>query len=129
MTNLRPKQQRFIEEYLIDLNATQAAIRAGYSEKTACSIGEENLRKPDIKQAIQERMAARSQNTEVTQEWVVKALKKNYLEASADKEFSAVNKSLELLGKHVGMFNKIEVEGNIVYTKIYREIIEKIESR
>lgn len=129
MTNLRPKQQRFIDEYLIDLNATQAAIRAGYSEKTACSIGEENLRKPDIKQAIQERMAARSKNTEVTQEWVVKALKKNYLEASADKEFSAVNKSLELLGKHVGMFNKIEVEGNIVYTKIYREIIEKIESK
>jgi len=129
VTNLRPKQQRFIDEYLIDLNATQAAIRAGYSEKTACSIGEENLRKPDIKQAIQERMAARSKNTEVTQEWVVKALKKNYLEASADKEFSAVNKSLELLGKHVGMFNKIEVEGNIVYTKIYREIIEKIESK
>ncbi len=43
MANLTPKQQRFVEEYLIDLNATQAAIRAGYSEKTANEIGAENL--------------------------------------------------------------------------------------
>lgn len=49
---LTPKQQRFVAEYLIDLNATQAAIRAGYSEKTAKSIGQENLTKPDIKAAI-----------------------------------------------------------------------------
>ena len=49
---LTPKQRRFIEEYLIDLNATQAAIRAGYSEKTAYSIGQENLRKPVIAEAI-----------------------------------------------------------------------------
>lgn len=45
---LRPKQQRFVEEYLIDLNATQAAIRAGYSAKAAGAIGAENLRKPQI---------------------------------------------------------------------------------
>lgn len=42
---LTAKQRRFVEEYLVDLNATQAAIRAGYSSKTAASIGEENLRK------------------------------------------------------------------------------------
>jgi phage terminase small subunit len=45
---LTPKQERFVQEYLVDLNATQAAIRAGYSRKTAYSIGEENLKKPDI---------------------------------------------------------------------------------
>ena len=45
---LTPKQQRFIDEYLVDLNATQAAIRAGYSAKTAYSIGIENLKKPEI---------------------------------------------------------------------------------
>ncbi len=44
---LNPKQQRFVDEYLIDLNATQAAIRAGYSEKTAAVIGAENLIKPN----------------------------------------------------------------------------------
>lgn len=50
------KQQRFIEEYPVDFNATQAAIRAGYSEKTAYSIGQENLKKPEIASAIQERI-------------------------------------------------------------------------
>ena len=52
MANLTPKQQRFVEEYLIDLNATQAAIRAGYSEKTAQQMWSENLLKPVIADAI-----------------------------------------------------------------------------
>ena len=51
------KQKRFCDEYLTDLNATQAAIRAGYSKKTAYSIGEENLRKPELKEYIEKRMA------------------------------------------------------------------------
>lgn len=50
MTN---KQEMFIKEYLVDLNATQAAIRAGYSEKTAKDIACENLAKPYIKEAIE----------------------------------------------------------------------------
>lgn len=54
---LTAKQQRFCDEYLIDLNATQAAIRAGYSKKTAYSIGNENLKKPEIKEYIEQRMA------------------------------------------------------------------------
>lgn len=53
---LTAKQRRFVQEYLIDLNATQAAIRAGYSKKSAHSIGPENLEKPEIKQAIDERL-------------------------------------------------------------------------
>lgn len=51
---LTAKQRRFVQEYLIDLNATQAAIRAGYSKKSACAIGLENLGKPMIKQANDE---------------------------------------------------------------------------
>lgn len=54
---LTAKQQRFCDEYLIDLNATQAAIRAGYSQKTAYSIGQENLKKPEISAYIEKRMA------------------------------------------------------------------------
>ena len=54
MANLTPKQLRFFEEYLIDLNATQAAIRSGYSEKSAQEIGAENLSKPMVAKAIQE---------------------------------------------------------------------------
>ena len=55
-TKLTAKQQRFCDEYLIDLNATQAAIRAGYSEKTARQIGTENLSKPSIREYIDKRM-------------------------------------------------------------------------
>ena len=68
---LTPKQKRFVSEYLIDLNATQAAIRAGYSTKTAHSIGQENLTKPEIKQAIEKAMQKRQQRTEITQERVL----------------------------------------------------------
>lgn len=73
---LTNKQRRFVDEYLVDLNATQAAIRAGYSKKTAASIGQENLRKPDIAKAIQEAQAARSKRTEITQDRVLKELAK-----------------------------------------------------
>jgi phage terminase small subunit len=71
---LTAKQQRFVDEYLVDLNATQAAIRAGYSAKAAASIGEENLRKPEIQAAIQQRMRAIQERTEVTAEKVVREL-------------------------------------------------------
>ncbi len=57
---LTDKQRAFIDEYMIDMNATRAAIRAGYSEKTAYSIGHENLNKPDIRQAIDERLKSRA---------------------------------------------------------------------
>lgn len=56
MAKLTAKQRRFVDEYLIDFNATQAAIRAGYSEKTAAVIANENLRKPYISEFISERM-------------------------------------------------------------------------
>ena len=71
---MTPKQQRFVEEYLVDLNATQAAMRAGYSKKTAHAVGHENLRKPEIEAAIAEAMQARSERTEVTIDKVVQEL-------------------------------------------------------
>lgn len=73
---LTPKQERFVAEYLIDLNATQAAIRAGYSAKTAGAVGHENLRKPEIAKAVQEAMKAREQRTEITQDRVLQELAK-----------------------------------------------------
>lgn len=59
MAKLTDKQKRFVDEYLIDCNATQAAIRAGYSEKTAYRTGADNLNKPQISQAIQKRMKSK----------------------------------------------------------------------
>jgi len=76
MAKLTPKQARFIEEYLIDLNATQAAIRAGYKETTAYAIGAENLKKPQIAAKIAAEMAARSRRTEITQDRVLTELAK-----------------------------------------------------
>ncbi|OZB11179.1 MAG: hypothetical protein B7X67_04995 [Rhizobiales bacterium 39-66-18] len=71
---MTPKQHRFVEEYLIDLNATQAAVRAGYSPKTAAFIASENLRKPYISEEIDRAMARRSARTEITQDRVLQEL-------------------------------------------------------
>ena len=68
------KQRRFCDEYLIDLNATQAAIRAGYSKKTAKQIGQENLSKPDLKSYIDQRMAEKESELIADQDEVLRYL-------------------------------------------------------
>jgi len=73
---LTPKQQAFVAEYLIDLNATQAAIRAGYSKKVASEIGYENLRKPQIEKEIQKAQEERSKRCEITADQVTQELGK-----------------------------------------------------
>ncbi len=154
MAKLTEKQQRFIDEYLIDLNATQAAIRAGYSVKTAKDIGCQNLAKLNIQQAISEKMAERSKRTGVNQDRIVLELAKIAFVNAADvidsddatikagataddtaaiqsvkvkviptKEGEGVEreirlndklKALELLGKHLGMWNdKLDVNLNV----------------
>lgn len=126
---LRDKQKRFIAEYLVDLNATQAAIRAGYSKDTAKEIGYENLTKPHIQEAIAEAQNKRIARTQITQDEVIRRLIENVDISMGKKatvitipsksengevmgndvaqfvyEPSAANKALELLGKHLGIF-------------------------
>lgn len=74
MARMTAKQMRFCDEYLIDLNATQAAIRAGYSEKTAAVIGAENLTKPNIKEYVEKRMAEKEAALIADQDEVLKYL-------------------------------------------------------
>lgn len=74
MARMTAKQRRFCDEYLVDLNATQAAIRAGYSPKTAYSIGTENLRKPELKEYIDARMAEKESELIADQNEVLKYL-------------------------------------------------------
>ena len=88
---LTPKQEMFCKEYLIDLNATQAAIRAGYSEKTARSVGQENLTKPDIQERVQQLMEERSNRVQLEADEVMWELKNilqadlaNYIEINED---------------------------------------------
>lgn len=126
---LTPKQERFVEEYLIDLNATQAAIRAGYSAKTAHVTGSENLGKPRVAALIAASRAERSARTKITQDYVLESVfsameRCKQAEPVKDRNgnsvlvetptgdlapaytFNAVGvfKGAEMLGKHLGMF-------------------------
>lgn len=92
---LNEKQKRFCDEYLVDLNATQAAIRAGYSEKTARVIGQENLLKPAIKEYIEKRLAEKEDALIAKQDEVMKYLtsvmrreKSEYIVVTVSKEKS-----------------------------------------
>lgn len=112
---MNPKQSRFCEEYLVDLNATQAAIRAGYSARTARQIGDENLSKPDIPASIAAGMAARVQRTTITQDKVLadlEAVKQDAMSKTTDKDgnttmanHAAALKACELQGRHLGLWN------------------------
>lgn len=74
MARLTDKQKRFVEEYLVDLNATQAAIRAGYAERTADVQGPRLLGNVRVQEEIQQSMDARSKRTEITQDMVLQEL-------------------------------------------------------
>ena len=106
---LTAKQDRFVEEYLVDLNATQAALRAGYSEKTARSIGAENLSKPDIEKAIADALEARRLRTEITQDRVLEelaAIAFAPLPEVREVKMSDRLVALDKLAKHLGMFTE-----------------------
>lgn len=101
---LTGKQRRFVEEYTVDLNATQAAIRAGYSAKSAKDIGYENLQKAEIVEAIARSMAKRSEKTEIDRSWVLLKLVKAHEDAEGIAGVGGIDrrlKALELIGRHV----------------------------
>ncbi|MCR6112710.1 terminase small subunit [Bacillus sp. A301a_S52] len=123
--DLTEKQKRFVEEYMVDLNATQAAIRAGYSERTAYRTGADNLKKPQILTRIKELRAKQAEETHLDSLWVL-----DRLSQVVDKSMQEVpvmewdrgaqelvpigeyqydsqgaNKALELIGKHLGLFD------------------------
>ena len=112
MANLTPKQERFVEEYLIDLNATQSAIRAGYSEKTAEQQGYQLLQKTSVLKAIEEAKNQVSKRTELTVDMVVNGLLKEAQDYAEGSTQSARVSAWAHLGKHLGMFKeKVEMTG------------------
>lgn len=134
---LSEKQRRFVDEYLIDLNATQAAIRAGYSEKTANEQGAQNLAKLSIKSEIEKRINDRKQRTEITQDKVLNDIELIKLDAMRTKidangntemlNHSAALKACELQGKHLAMFTDkqdVNLNGSLAITKIERIIVK-----
>lgn len=112
MATLTAKQQQFVKEYLVDLNATQAAIRAGYSQKNADKIGSELLGKTRVAQAVQEAMDKRSEKVEITADYVLSTIKETVEKCKQEEQHQAVFKGCELLGKHLKLFTeKTEVSG------------------
>lgn len=113
MANLTPKQQRFVEEYLIDLNATQSAIRAGYSEKTAQEQSSRLLSNVMVQEAVQKAKNKLSERTELTVDMVVNGLLKEAQDYAEGSTQSARVSAWAHLGKHLGMFkDKIEHSGD-----------------
>jgi phage terminase small subunit len=125
-----PKQELFVQEYLVDLNATQAAIRAGYSEETARQIGSENLSKPDIQEAIAQAMDRRSKRTRRTQDYVLNGIC-GIVERTQEKQPSIALRGYELLGKHLKMFtDKLEVDDQAALRSLSdHDLRQRIESK
>ena len=108
---MTPKQEAFVREYLIDLNATQAAIRAGYSERTAKSIGQENLTKPDVRAAVQAAQAKLAENHGITLDQHMVDLKRIRDAAFDEGKFSAAASAEIARGKVAGFYvERHEVE-------------------
>ena len=100
------KHEVFCEEYLKDLNATQSAVRSGYSQKTAGSIGQRLLKKVEIQHRISELMEERSKRTEITADKVIKELGAIAFNRNIECIGRDKIKALELIGQHIGMFEK-----------------------
>lgn len=144
--HLNARQKMFVKEYIIDMNATQAAIRAGYSAETAYVTGPRLLSNVRMSVAIENAIAERERRMELTADWVLERFKLIsdrcvQGEPVLDREGNPIgewkfdatgaNKATEMIGKHLGMFkDKVEIEhsGGIKTTQEYhiiQEIIEK----
>lgn len=137
---LNERQKQFCNEYLIDFNGTQAAIRAGYSEKTANRIASENLSKLDIQAYLKELIENRNERTKITQDEVIRDIievknrcmqkapvmrfdkvDKKYVQVTDELErdvwqFDAngANKALDMLAKHTGVYEIDNKQKNTV---------------
>jgi len=131
LSKLNPKQTLFCQEYLVDLNATQAAIRAGYSKKTAQRMGSENLSKPLIAEFIQQAMDKRSKKVEINAEWVLTQAVEMFGVCKELGETNTAKGYLELAGKHctINAFKEItdhtSSDGSMTPSKITRMVIDE----
>ncbi len=125
MKQLNPRQEKFCLEYVVDYNATEAAIRSGYSKKTAYSIGNTNLKKPEILKRVRELQKEQADRLSISADWVIMQLVEVYKRCMTQEEVliwdsdlkqkvpsgtyvfdskGALN-ALEMIGKHLSMFD------------------------
>lgn len=113
---LTDKQMKFVDEYMVDMNATQAYLRAGYkcTEEAARVSASKLLTNPNIVAEIATRQEKLQEKTELTAEWVLNELADNHRLAKQMGDLAPSNKALELIGKHIGMFtDKLKLEGGL----------------
>lgn len=114
---MTPKQKLFVKEYLVDLNATRAAISAGYSEKTAYSQGQRLLKHVEVAQKIAERAQKQTEKLEISSDYVlngIKAVVERSIQEGDEYDAFAALKGYELLGKYRKLFtDKIEHSGQV----------------
>jgi phage terminase small subunit len=110
--SLTDKQRRFAEEYLVDLNATQAVIRAGYNTKWPNRIGFQLLENQAVRIAVDGLRAQRTKNSDVTKDFVLIGIQKAIKAAEDSNNHNAVLRGYELLARHLGMFvERTEISG------------------
>lgn len=117
---MTPKQERFCQEYLIDLNATQAAIRSGYSRKTAEVQGSRLLSNAKIGLQIAAAQTKRAKRTEVTQDHVIAGLQREATLYGEGSSHGARVSAWTQLGKHLGMFTDKQTHDGEVTIRVVR---------
>jgi len=123
MPPLTDKQAAFVREYLIDLNATAAALRAGYSKKTARFIGSENLTKPNIRLEIKNLIEQRSKDTAIDSAWVLRNLSEMFTAdigdiLEDDGSFKAISSMPEVWRKMIVSIDMEEGKGGVKIRKM-----------
>lgn len=122
---LNAKQRRFVTEYQVDYNATQAAIRAGYSKESAYSQGARLLKHAGVKVAIEREARRHRARAELTIDLVLERLENNYNMSTSLQQMAPANKCVELMGRHLGMFaEKHEHEHKVTLSDLLREVAD-----
>lgn len=128
---MTPKQVRFVQEYLIDSNATQAAIRAGYSKKTAHVIGHENLNKPEIAEALKVAQGKIAERCALSAEKVLRDLEDARIGARTAEQYASVIRAIELQAKALKDANpfieqpqkhEVEITGDASASEVSRRV-------
>ncbi len=115
---LNPRQDRFVDEYLLDGNGTQAAIKAGFSPATAAQQASRLLRNAKVQQAIGERQRQLAEKRQWDRERVVAEAEENLAGAREAKQFGSANGALELIGRVTGLLNEKQQQQSVTVTKI-----------
>lgn len=117
---MNDKQKRFVAEYLKDLNATQAYIRAGYSEKGAAQGAERLLRNVEVAAAVKAAQTMRAEKLEITAEKVLRDLEEVRQHAVNTEDWAPAIRASELQGKHIGMFVERTENAVVIHDAIDR---------